>query len=104
MKNLAMKRKLDAGQCLDLRKIGEPLSESGERTAWFLITSMTGEEVDSCALDFCDVENEAWCWSIGVCEVETYFLNGRELKRGAVVASLASDMYQRAGWRCVWLR
>jgi hypothetical protein len=77
-----MKRKLESGEALDVRKEGREI----EPGIYELREFKEG-------LDYCDSEIEEWIWSIGKSE-----------KTGQIVASTGTVFYQREGWECLFLR
>jgi len=88
--NLAMKRKLDRGECLDVNVEGIRIGTVGPSDlidgTWHL-----REFQDN--VDYCDAEGERWIWSIG-----------KSMETGRIYASLDSRFYQCDGFECLFLR
>jgi hypothetical protein len=82
MQNKSMEAKLDKLDAMDVRVIGFEV-EPGV----FELSKFTED------MDYCDVENEQWIWSIGKRE-----------KDGKIFASTDARFYQKAGYECLWLR
>lgn len=80
--NLAMKRKLDTGDCLDVLKIGTLVEPGVYELRQFF------ENVD-----YCDASKESWIWSIG-----------KRASDGKVFAAVDARYYQAADYECLWLR
>lgn len=80
--NLAMERKLEKGEAVDVTKAGERIAPG----VWRL-----REFVDN--VDYCDAEREEWIWSIG-----------RNLATGDIVAATDTRFYLNDEWECLWLR
>jgi hypothetical protein len=82
MRNQAMRRALDAGECLDVLKEGQRIQEGLYRLKRFV------EDVD-----YCDSELEQWIWSIGL-----------EKETGEIYASNGTTFYQNEKFKCLFLR
>lgn len=82
MKNLAMAKKLQFSEALDVRRIGIEISPG-----LFELKLFDPEK------DYCDAKTENWIWSIGV-----------EKKTGKMIASINADLYGNSAYRCIWLR
>lgn len=82
MGNQAMQSKLNTGECLDVREIGEQQSNGD-----FLLH----EYHDN--VDYCDAEKEEWIWSIG-----------KHKLSGKIYASKTGKFYQNPDYECLWLR
>lgn len=80
MPNLAMRQKLERGECIDISRC--------ERDGKFYIITNFKDDVD-----YCDAAHELWIWSIG-----------RRKSDGVVHASTGSDLYQNPAYECLWLR
>lgn len=105
--NKAMQRSLDVAECIDLANT--------PRLGKYYILEKYEDNVD-----YCDAATESWVWSIGKLEVaqvlciwgDTYTpptskkATGTWVKAdaGLILASLQSDLYQRDGVECLWLR
>lgn len=84
MTNLAMQRKLDSGEALDVNNEGVELL--GWPGHWILQRFVDNK-------DYCDSKREAWIWSIGLMK-----------STGQIIASTASDLYQNDAYDCLFLR
>jgi hypothetical protein len=82
MLNRRMEEKLDKNECLDVRKIGVQIGPGVFRLNEFVE-----------GVDYADVQNEAWIWSIG-----------RDKKTGEIRASTSSGYYLNPDYECLWLR
>lgn len=92
--NKAMQRKLDAGTCVNV-------SECPRLGPYYVL-----EEFED-GMDYADKKLEAWVWSIGRAERACTFMHdGTEhvVAKGVILVSLASDLYQRPGFECLFLR
>jgi hypothetical protein len=84
MRNLAMARKLDRGDAIDVSVF--PRTAEGE----YVLPA----DLDVDDKDFCDSKTEEWIWSIG-----------RSITDGSVVlAALDSRFYSNGAFTCIWLR
>lgn len=89
MKNLAMKRKLEKAEALDVETMIELAApEAGDL---YRGTFRLDRFVDDA--DYCVGSTEQWIWSIG-----------RRLSDGAIFAALDSRFYQNPEFTCLWLR
>jgi hypothetical protein len=86
MINLAMKRKLEAGEALDVRRMMTQVEPAGGALVFRLTGFVEG-------VDYCDAETERWIWSIG-----------RSLLTGSILASTDTRFYQHPEFDCLWLR
>ncbi len=81
MPNLAMKRKLESGECRDVSRCAR--TPDGD-----YVLEHFEEEVD-----YANAETEEWIWSIG-----------RDRATGQILASHSTRFYQNPAYECVWLR
>lgn len=81
MQNLAMERKLQAGECIDVGACDKTAEGDYVLTHFFE------------GSDYADAKNEAWVWSIG-----------RHKETGQIVASTSSKFYMHPDYECLWLR
>lgn len=88
MLNLAMARKLAAGEALDVRAIGHPVA--GQPGLYVLDRFADGK-------DYCDADTEEWIWSIGRSL-------GPGEPRGVIYAATDGQFYQNPTFECLWLR
>jgi hypothetical protein len=79
-----MARKLAAGECLDVRKEGEPIAGSSSD---FELRRFVND------VDYCDAELENWIWSIGRREADD-----------RIFAATDGRYYQAEGFECLFLR
>ena len=86
MNNKAMKRKLDAGECIDVAKVGTEVQVEG-RARVFQLKRFEDD------VDYCIAEVEAWIWSIG-----------KRKSDGVFFASTDTRFYMHPDYECVWLR
>jgi len=86
-RNQAMRRKVNKGMAVDIG--GYPKDEHGR---FILPDGIFQEGAD---LDYCDMRNDAWVWSIG-----------RRKADGVVLASVKAfpEFYQNPEFDCLWLR
>lgn len=86
MMNLSMKKCLETGEALNLRKIGKEVSPGT-----FELAPGTFRE----GADYADPETERWAWSIG-----------KRKSDGVVFASTDATCiyYQNPEYECLWLR
>ncbi len=82
MMNLAMQRKLDKGEALDVSPYRQTVGVYRLPTYFF--------ELD---IDYCDKETEAWIWSIG-----------RDKQTGEIWAAVDARYYENDLFECLWLR
>lgn len=82
VRNLAMRRKLNSGDCIDVSMYP---TYGG---AYVLPEGVFKDDKD-----YCDAKRERWIWSIG-----------RRKSDGTVLASTSSEFYQNAEYECIWLR
>jgi hypothetical protein len=82
MQNLAMQRKLEKLECLDVGEIGLPISPGVYQLSKFTEDA-----------DYCDAKHEAWIWSIG-----------KRLSDGQIFAAIDTRFYQHPDYECLWLR
>ena len=82
MRNRRMKEKLESGECLDVRKIGEPIDGETFRLMFYRD-----------GVDYCDAEAERWIWSIG-----------RSRAEDKIIASVDARFYNNPMFECLWLR
>lgn len=97
MLNLAMKRKLDAGEAIDLSKC--------KRLGPYYVIPMSEAAIDG--FDLCDAQGEIWIWSAGITERAFSFKHGgvdHVVPEGTHLASTQGDLYQREGVHCTFLR
>ncbi len=91
MSNKSMQKKLIDGECLDVRKIGEPIDGSGiwpdDPPREFKLKGY----IDEC--DYADALTERWIWSIG-----------KRKSDGEIRAATDNRFYQNEDWECLWLR
>lgn len=90
MMNLAMARKLETGECLDVEKMLDPkhFDETGPA---FDNVYRLDRFVDD--VDYCVASTEQWIWSVG-----------RRLSDGAIFAATDGRFYQNPAFECLWLR
>lgn len=94
MLNKAMQRKLESGEAIDV-------ADAPRLGPYYILE----EVIDG--RDYCDAKSEAWIWSIGRAERELSFeFDGvtHLVRAGTILASPATDLYQRDGFECLWLR
>lgn len=94
MLNKAMQRKLESGEAIDV-------ADAPRLGPYYILE----EVIDG--RDYCDAKSEAWIWSIGRAERELSFkFDGvtHLVRAGTILASPATDLYQRDGFQCLWLR
>jgi hypothetical protein len=99
--NLAMERKLDSGEAVDLgpyRCEGSPGMYQIPQDKW---PAMAESEL-------CDAEHEQWIWSVGRC-VKTWRSTRDDgltmlVPIGTILASTSSILYQHQNFKCLWLR
>lgn len=95
MTNQAMMRALETGECLSLRKVGEPHPDRSN--AFRIHTFVEGR-------DYADPETGRWCWEIA-----------RHRVTGELVASTVSGSFtvwddapasfeDNPDWECIWMR
>lgn len=82
MNNKAMERELDAGECLDVRKVGKEVSPGK-----FELTDF----VDG--VNYADALTETWIWSIG-----------KSYDDETIIASYGTEYYQNDKYECLFLR
>lgn len=83
LRNQAMRRKLEAGECLCVRDIGEPINDG-------TVFKLRGY-IDN--MDYCDTVNEEWIWSIG-----------KRFNDGEIYAATDNRFYDNKEYLCLWLR
>lgn len=88
MRNMRMHEKLQSGDCLDVRSIGEPTDDPA-------VFKLRYYEA---GFDYCDAETERWIWSIG--------RRRRTLENLSDETFAATDarFYQNPDYECLWLR
>jgi hypothetical protein len=77
---LSMKRKLDAGEAIDI-------SECPREGEYYILKEATERK------DYFDLRNEIVIWSIG-----------RRRRDGVILASAKRDLYDNPDFECLWLR
>jgi len=82
--NLAMARKLESGEALDVLAIGMLLPD---HDGVYKLRTYIDDK------DYCDAHLEAWIWSIG-----------RSLLTGEILAATDARYYQNPDFECLWLR
>lgn len=80
LQNRAMARKLKAGKAVDISTF--------PREGKYYVLDAYADDID-----YCDMNDEAWVWSIG-----------RRHSDGKILASLRGDLYQNPAFECLWLR
>ncbi len=95
MRNLAMKRKIENSECIDIsncRRLG----------SYYVLD----EFVDG--VDYADASKEAWVWSIGRADQDLTFPGEGNIQhmvpKGTILASLGTGLYQQEGMTCLFLR
>lgn len=94
MNNQAMKRKLEKGECIDI-------SQFPRLGPYYVAPHFVDNS------DYADADREAWVWSIGRCDRDFSFeWDGvtHLAPEGTVLVSLDTDLYQRDGLTCLFLR
>lgn len=101
LSNRSMARKLESGECLDVRKEGRPATgedaekEDGDYIGTVIVGQPTvfvlSRFVDG--KDYCDAESESWIWSIG-----------KSKKTGVIFASTDTRFYQNDDFESLFLR
>ncbi len=89
MKNLAMRRKLEKGEALDVEKL--LALAAPQPGALYAGTFHLDRFVDDA--DYCVGSTEQWIYSIG-----------RRKSDGEIFAALDSRFYQNPEFHCLWLR
>lgn len=100
MNNKAMQRKLENGEAIDV-------SQFPRLGPYYVLNAGRASIIVDNELDLCDRETESWVWSMGlVLSDKSFDINGVTYlaKAGTVLASLGTDLYQREGVDCLWLR
>jgi hypothetical protein len=78
--NYAMREKLKNNEAIDISK--------NPREGKYYILSEIIE-----GMDYCDIQKEAWIWSIG-----------KRRSDGVLLASTTNHFFNATGFECVWLR
>lgn len=101
MDNLAMERKLDSGEAVDLAPY-----RCKDAAGMYQIPQDQWKAMEEC--DLCDAEREWWIWSVGRCVKTWRFEQGENLLllvvKGTILASTSSVLYQHQNFKCLWLR
>jgi hypothetical protein len=90
MHNLAMARKLDKGEALDVEKHLAPPDPADVGPAFVGVYRLE-RFVDD--VDYCVGSTERWIWSIG-----------KRLTDGAIFAAVDGRFYQNPAFECLFLR
>jgi|GraSoiStandDraft_4_1057263.scaffolds.fasta_scaffold19853_10 hypothetical protein len=89
MRNLAMRRKLEKGEALDVEQMAALVAP--QQGDLYRGTFALDRFVDD--RDYCVGSTEQWIWSIG-----------RRKSDGVIFAALDSRFYQNPEFECLWLR
>lgn len=83
MDNLKMQEMIDAGECVDVRKVGVEIEPGIFKLPQFFE-----------GVDYADSKTERWIWSIG-----------RARNTGEIFASYGTEFYgHEEEYECLWLR
>ena len=89
LRNLAMREMLERGKAIDISACER--TEEGD----YILPPELWEAIDAPPYpDICDAAEDTWVWSVG-----------ENVDTGQIEASTSpAKHYERAGWRCLWLR
>jgi hypothetical protein len=83
MINRRMAEKLQAGEAIDVEKIGHPTDDPA-------VFELSNYQDD---VDYCIGSREQWIWTIG-----------REIATGRILAATDARFYEDPAYECLWLR
>jgi len=86
--NLAMRERLEQGKAIDISECER--TEEGD----YVLPPELWDAIEATDADICDAAADTWVWSVG-----------ENKDTGQIEASMTpAKHYERAGWKCLWLR